>query len=972
MEARFGYLRERDTSVDMLRVKLSRRRSRSQKENRDKALNIRRQLDKVPELECSQQDMSVGNVSIMEKKSNAKQARDAAVEERRKKLAHYKEKKELVKEKERREKEKKGVFKVGLYRAQPLASLPQVPAAATKARAVTAAQPQSTRVTRSTVRQQAPKVPQPISTVPVSKKGLVLVEPAAVRSTRKTRTTIVEPLVSAPSTRSANRPLASVIPVVRNKGATTTSNTKQAAAPPAGRGRNTRGNVENNNQAAAKAEKAKKETKAASPPPPIAKKKEDKMEDLAQANPLLPPATVLSSFAPQDFVFQAPAGLSSFKPTPLTPRSADSFFKPSFVLPPVPLWPTDDLVHKMELSAASSVKPVVHSPPRGPSLALLCPPSPQEPAHDLSYFRSVVVSEMEKLTGFCQLWELRVDDSSIPEEMRDRMRTAVGQARLLMKERFGQFTGLMDDCELGRGDKIITCTDLQGFWDMVYYQVEDVNKKFGALKEAESKGWQEESGPPPRPRKVVKKPPGAPVPKPAGGAAAKSRLAAIKAAIKAKQQAADAERASKVAGPDIAVEEPGPAPQEPPVVFQGGFFQVESPAKQTGSARRPSRVTATPTRASLCSVPKFFTPRMTRLSNAACSSPLMLTPACSNLSLTPSSPVQSSLSRVSPLRHVSKESQSEDGPSNQPEQVSGQNDQPEQDSMQEDVACDRSPLVTEPAVGLEESTESCDSERICQSTSNTQQLTNEQHQEAISQSVATEEPGKSDLLAMHEVSSPVAVQPDLPSPSTQDSEQAYHTKLPTSVSSNQSTSPSEGPLSPPCLGTSITESPPVQCHAFSLTVSHTPVCAGPTVASPPLVPSPPPGVSLCDSPGAGVPMTMTPDTSITGGLPGLDFELYLQPTARGSLSPQELGVAEMLSPAVVDIEMESPVSSSGGAPQDNVSSPTAVSNLAQMFTPRTTKPLSDLLLFTPDPMDRVRQSVCPSDLMSFTPPSNGL
>lgn len=55
--------------------------------------------------------------------------------------------------------------------------------------------------------------------------------------------------------------------------------------------------------------------------------------------------------------------------------------------------------------------------------------------------------------------------------VRDRMRTAVGQARLLMKERFKQFSGLVDDCELGRGEKVTTCTDLQGFWDMVYYQV---------------------------------------------------------------------------------------------------------------------------------------------------------------------------------------------------------------------------------------------------------------------------------------------------------------------------------------------------------------------------------------------------------------------------------------------------------------------------------------------------------------------
>lgn len=57
------------------------------------------------------------------------------------------------------------------------------------------------------------------------------------------------------------------------------------------------------------------------------------------------------------------------------------------------------------------------------------------------------------------------------------MRTAVGQARLLMKERFKQFGGLVDDCEFARGDKITTCTDLQGFWDMVYYQVSNQKRK---------------------------------------------------------------------------------------------------------------------------------------------------------------------------------------------------------------------------------------------------------------------------------------------------------------------------------------------------------------------------------------------------------------------------------------------------------------------------------------------------------------
>uniref|UniRef100_A0A4W5Q4N9 Discs, large (Drosophila) homolog-associated protein 5 n=1 Tax=Hucho hucho TaxID=62062 RepID=A0A4W5Q4N9_9TELE len=810
VETRFGHLRQRDTSVDMLRVKMSRRRSQSQKKNRDKALNSRRQLDNLPELECSQQDMSVAeNVSVVQENvPNAKQVKNAAVEERMKKLARYKEKKELVKEKEKRAREKKGVFKVGLYRpeAQPLVPLPQAPADTIKAR----------------VRGHSLRLTQYTADISIYVISIAL-------------GSHFEPVVRAPSTRSANRPLVSVAPVAKDKPAAapkTRSNAKQSAAPPVGRGRNTRGND-------------------------------------------MTPEPVLA----QGFVFQAPAGLSSFKPNPLTPCSADSFFKPS--------------VKSVHLSALSAAKSPAHSPPRpSPTLAPL--PSPKEPEHDVPYFRSVVVSETESLTEFCQQWEPRVDDASVPEEMCDRMRTAVGQARLLMKERFGQFSGLVDDCELGRGEKITTCTDLQGFWDMVYYQVEDVNKKFGALKEAESKGWQEESKPPPRQRKVVKKLPSALVAKPASGAVAKSRLAAIKAAIKAKQQAA---RAAQAAGPGSAVDDPAPAPEdpqaetqapEPPVVvFQGGFFQVES------SVRRSTHVSAMP-QASPCSVTMFSTPGRTRHSNtaaAAHASPLpllthttacstltlvhpTLTPACSTLTSTPlrtphpdpqfytPAPTQSSPTRVSlcisTVKEALMDTQSEEGPSNQPELASVQNvtpDQPEPESMQEDVACDQSVVVSEPTVCPEEHSESCESEKICQSPSNTQQLTNdEQHREAFSQSVlATEEPNQLEL---------------------QDRKEALE------------------------------------------------------------------------------------------GLPGLDFERYLQPAVRCSLSPREPAVAEeMLSPMVIDVEMESPLAPSEETPQEEVLTPTGTVCVLGHVE-------SDLLLFTPDQMDRVRQSMCPSDLMSFTPPSD--
>lgn len=78
--------------------------------------------------------------------------------------------------------------------------------------------------------------------------------------------------------------------------------------------------------------------------------------------------------------------------------------------------------------------------------------------------------------------------------------------------------------------------------------------------------------------------------KPAGtNAAAKARLAAAKAAMKAKKQAAEAEKAAGAANTEdcLVLSSQNPHPQagaqrQDTVVFDGGFFQVESPAKQSG------------------------------------------------------------------------------------------------------------------------------------------------------------------------------------------------------------------------------------------------------------------------------------------------------------------------------------------------------------------------------------------------------
>ena len=71
-------------------------------------------------------------------------------------------------------------------------------------------------------------------------------------------------------------------------------------------------------------------------------------------------------------------------------------------------------------------------------------------------------------------WESKVTSSApSDEEVAGQIRTTIGQARLLMnkKGRFEQFSGLVESCANGTGEKKTTVMDLQGFWDMIYFQV---------------------------------------------------------------------------------------------------------------------------------------------------------------------------------------------------------------------------------------------------------------------------------------------------------------------------------------------------------------------------------------------------------------------------------------------------------------------------------------------------------------------
>ncbi|XP_055950323.1 disks large-associated protein 5-like [Argiope bruennichi] len=112
-------------------------------------------------------------------------------------------------------------------------------------------------------------------------------------------------------------------------------------------------------------------------------------------------------------------------------------------------------------------------------------------AEELSivYFRNLLEKNKAELKSYCEDWKKRSNDSDVPEIVCDEIRTTIGLTNLLLQQKLKQFAGLIDDSEFKRGEKEITCLDLQGFWDMVYNEVEKIQKRFQSLEKCQQNNW---------------------------------------------------------------------------------------------------------------------------------------------------------------------------------------------------------------------------------------------------------------------------------------------------------------------------------------------------------------------------------------------------------------------------------------------------------------------------------------------------
>ncbi|XP_047113142.1 disks large-associated protein 5-like [Schistocerca piceifrons] len=117
---------------------------------------------------------------------------------------------------------------------------------------------------------------------------------------------------------------------------------------------------------------------------------------------------------------------------------------------------------------------------------------PSDKKTDVSQYRKELNTVIEQLETLCSKWSFTQEQSaSLPNEVNDMVDVATGQTKLLIKEKLAQYRGLIDECEKNSGPVRVTESDLQGFWEMVNLQVQNVISKFEELDVLKDNNWTE-------------------------------------------------------------------------------------------------------------------------------------------------------------------------------------------------------------------------------------------------------------------------------------------------------------------------------------------------------------------------------------------------------------------------------------------------------------------------------------------------
>uniref|UniRef100_A0A2K6DRJ0 DLG associated protein 4 n=1 Tax=Macaca nemestrina TaxID=9545 RepID=A0A2K6DRJ0_MACNE len=135
---------------------------------------------------------------------------------------------------------------------------------------------------------------------------------------------------------------------------------------------------------------------------------------------------------------------------------------------------------------------------------------PAEPAQPGYWFLKLLQAETEQLEDWCCQMDKEAEENNLSEEVSGKVLSVVGNAQLLMSQKFQQFRGLCEQNLNPDANPCPTAQDLAGFWDLLQLSIEDIRMKFDELHHLKANSWQLVVTP--KKRKEEKKPP-TPVPK---------------------------------------------------------------------------------------------------------------------------------------------------------------------------------------------------------------------------------------------------------------------------------------------------------------------------------------------------------------------------------------------------------------------------------------------------------------------------
>ncbi|XP_017754355.1 PREDICTED: disks large-associated protein 5-like [Eufriesea mexicana] len=98
--------------------------------------------------------------------------------------------------------------------------------------------------------------------------------------------------------------------------------------------------------------------------------------------------------------------------------------------------------------------------------------SVQEDKLSTQYFQSLLNKETNRLNKLCEKWMKIKTAPGIPKDGQYQINQAIGE-----------------------GEMLVTCEDLQGFWDMTYMEVKNCDSRFDKLEKLCSQDWKEEELP---------------------------------------------------------------------------------------------------------------------------------------------------------------------------------------------------------------------------------------------------------------------------------------------------------------------------------------------------------------------------------------------------------------------------------------------------------------------------------------------